>query len=504
MIKLENVTYRYEQGPQALDNVSLAIADGEAVAVMGANGSGKTTFARLVAGLYEPARGRVSVDGGNGSGGTVGILFQNPDNQMVAVTVEKEIAFALENRATPPDEMEERISATLARFRIEHLRRRLTSELSGGEKQRVALASVMVCEPTILVLDEPDSFLDEAGKAALTAELAELQRRNRSMIQVHITQYPQVAAGYERLIVFDRGEIVADRAPSEIFANREFCIATALGFDPSTTNTGTWPVVTEPGQQSRITRIDLQQVAFGYRNGPTVLGPLTTTFAAGEITAVVGPSGAGKSTLGLLLCGLMRPSEGELTYRDDHAAEVPREEIPGRVASILQQPERQFFLPTCGEEVSFGPNNIGRPLRAEDLAAMLDAVGLEAETFTPRDPFRLSGGEKRRLAFAAVLSMGAGHCRVRRADLRARPGGGGAVCRAGAGIARSRSGTGDYYARRRRGQGSGRQSFAHGHGQAVSGLCGVRVFCFSGPGGGIIVDLGAHILIFSPFFHAGT
>ncbi len=403
MIKIENLTYRYDNGPTALSNVSLTINDGEAIAIMGANGSGKTTIARLIAGLYEPSRGRVTVDGGNGSGGSVGILFQNPDNQMVAVTVEKEIAFALENRAVPADEMDRRITATLERFGIAHLRRRLTAELSGGEKQRVALASVMVSEPTVLILDEPDSFLDEAGKKALAAELEKLRRDNPSMIQIHITQYPQAAALYSRLIVFDTGEVVADRPPPEILGNREFCLSAALAFDPQSPSEAPWDSRTE--STPSISSIDLRRVTFGYRGGADVLGPLDVTVTAGEILAVVGPSGAGKSTLGLLLCGLLQPTGGEVRYRDSARDEIGADGIPGQVAAILQQPERQFFLPSCGEEVAFGPDNLGRPLGLDDIAAMLDAVGLPSAEFEQRDPFRLSGGEKRRLAFAAVLSM---------------------------------------------------------------------------------------------------
>ena len=171
MLRFEDVSYRYaEDAPEALREVSVTVNPGEAVAVMGANGSGKSTFVRLAARLHEPSKGWVKVTDRAGRETPVGILFQNPDNQMVAVTVEKEIAFALENLATPLDEMEERITDTLARFGISHLRRRLTAELSGGEKQRVALASVMISEPEVLVLDEPDSYLDQAGKIALREE----------------------------------------------------------------------------------------------------------------------------------------------------------------------------------------------------------------------------------------------------------------------------------------------------------------------------------------------
>jgi len=408
MVNFDDVTFWYsDDAPPVLRGISLAIEPGESVAVMGANGSGKSTFARLVASLYEPSGGTVTVRAENGDRIWVGILFQNPDNQMVTVTVEKEIAFALENRAVPPEEMERRITETLERFSILHLRQRLTAELSGGEKQRVALASVMICEPSVLVLDEPDSFLDEEGKVALKAELAALRLSRPDMIQIHITQYPRIAAGYDRLVVFEAGEIAGDARPESIFADPRFCRRTAIGhlldgFRPGRSTIA--PSVSAP--QDGIGRIEFRALEFGYPGGGTVLGPVTASLRAGEIVGVVGRSGSGKSTLGLLACGLLAPTLGEIAYFDTADRPVARDEVPGRVAAILQQPERQFFLSSCAEEIRFGPVNLGRSFDETALRAMFERVGLDPDQFADRDPFRLSGGEKRRLAFAAVLSMG--------------------------------------------------------------------------------------------------
>lgn len=410
MIKFENVTYRYrDRDDPVLSDLTLTIEEGESICMMGANGSGKSTFARIVAGLLTPARGRVVINGSAEHPQPVGMLFQNPDNQMVAVTVEKEVAFGLENLGIPLVEMKRLVNETLQRFRIDHLRQRLTAELSGGEKQRVALASVMVLNPPILVLDEPDSFLDENGKATLREEMARIKAANPRLVEIRITQYPVVARMYPRLVVLDRGVVVADDQPSRIFADHDFCIRKGLAYRLSTGEqpgfAGLEMRSKPPGKGVEVDSVSFRNVAFNHRNGNAVLENISFTLKAGNILGLVGPSGSGKSTLGLLACGLLRPSSGAVVYEDCSGRSVPPEDIPGRVSGLFQLPERQFFLPTCAEEIAFGPRNLGCPHDPKTVAAFFALAGLDAEKFSGRDPFTLSGGEKRRLAFAAVLSM---------------------------------------------------------------------------------------------------
>ncbi|UCG60933.1 MAG: ATP-binding cassette domain-containing protein [Candidatus Zixiibacteriota bacterium] len=409
MIKLENVTYRYTDSSRpALQNISLEIKPGEAVCVMGANGSGKSTFAKLLAGLIEVQQGQLKITNTTSKPIPVGMIFQNPDNQMVAVTVEKELAFALENLGMPQREMELLISENLGKFKLAHLRQRLTSELSGGEKQRVALASVMIFQPDILVLDEPDSFLDEEGKAALRMELDNIRKQRPSMVQIHISQYPYVAYQYDRLLVFDRGEIIADDEPRTILNNIELCDRAGLCYPDVSTKRVIVPGHgdTERDRRAvRLTAIKADAVRFAYTEEADILRNLTFDFKAGEIVGVVGLSGSGKSTLGNLLCALLEPTAGRISYLAHDGEDIDSEKLRGSVTGVFQQPERQFFLPTCLEEVNFGPENFGRTPAEQQSKAFFAMVGLEADTFGSRDPFSLSGGEKRRLAFAAVLSM---------------------------------------------------------------------------------------------------
>ncbi len=404
-VKLDNVVYRYPGRPQtAVAGVSMRLKAGEAVAVMGANGGGKSTLARLIAGLLTPDSGRIRIDYDGPAPRPVGILFQNPDNQMVAVTVEKEIAFGLENIGMSPSDMESRIAATLARFGIDHLRRRLTSELSGGEKQRVALAATMVFEPPIVILDEPDSYLDVAGRRSLRAELDRLRAQYPDLIEVRITQYPEVARMYRRMLVCHEGRLVADGSPSDVFARSDDCLQWGIAYDTSSEAPGEPPVPFEPDNDSSlINRIRLEEVSFAWAEDHPVLDDVSLEMKRGRVIGVVGPSGSGKTTLAHLVCRLLTPTSGSVLYLDGDGSAAGQ--LSGQVSGVFQQPERQFFLTTCEEEIRFGPSNLGRELTGDQVEGQLARVGLPYERFAGRDPFSLSGGEKRRLAFASVLAM---------------------------------------------------------------------------------------------------
>jgi energy-coupling factor transport system ATP-binding protein len=409
MLTLDHLTFSYDSGKLALDDVSLSINASERVCIMGANGSGKSTLARLIAGLVEPTRGAIQIDLPESlpQVSRIGILFQNPDNQMVASVVENEIAFALENLAMPMAEMEPRVLATLSRFGIEHLRTRLTHELSGGEKQRVALASVMIANPSILILDEPDSFLDASGKLMLSAELERLHAEQPDLIEIRITQYPEVAKQYPRLLVFAEGKLAADHSPTKIFANVEFCRKVGLRYDENlSTDTKSNIWITESARnEAQPNSIEVKSVSFEYIEDQTIIDELSLTWNRGEIIGIAGDSGSGKTTFGQLLCGLLKPTSGEVTFYDADNHLLSLKPKPGWVVGAFQQPERQFFLSTCREEIGFGPRNIGMKLTDDQISSLMELVGLNPHEFLLRDPFSLSMGEKRRLAFAAILSM---------------------------------------------------------------------------------------------------
>ncbi len=230
MIEVIKITYQYPGGESTftLRGVSFQLNRGERVALMGANGSGKTTFIRCLNGLLIPREGEVCVDGHSTRDASqiyevrrlVGMAFQNPDNQIVATTVDRELAFGMENIGIPTDEMKKRVSEALERFHMESYRTTAPHLLSGGERQKLALASIWVMRPKYLVLDEPTSLLDPQGRR----EVLELIRRESDEGKIGVllvTQFPEEALGFDRLVIMDKGEIVLDGPPHLLFQHEE-------------------------------------------------------------------------------------------------------------------------------------------------------------------------------------------------------------------------------------------------------------------------------------------
>jgi energy-coupling factor transport system ATP-binding protein len=234
MIEVRNISFSYpgeNDAPQLiLDDVSLQIGAGESIAVMGRNGSGKTTFARCLNGLLLPSSGQVLVDGLCTADPAqlasirrrVGMVFQNPDNQIVSATVEREIAFGLENLGTDFEQMHKIVDAMLKKFNLTAYRQRPPHHLSGGEKQRLALAAVMAMNPRYLVLDEPTSLLDPKSRRDVLESVQSLHHSPQSeeaITTMLITQFPEEALHADRLIIFHLGRILMDGEPAVIFSH---------------------------------------------------------------------------------------------------------------------------------------------------------------------------------------------------------------------------------------------------------------------------------------------
>ncbi len=239
MIDIQDISFYYpSEGDEkvlALEGIDLQIREGEYVAIMGHNGSGKTTLARCLNALLIPQSGKVFVDRLATAEEKnivtirkkVGMVFQNPDNQIVSTSVEREIAFGLENLGVATETIRQVVTAILERFDLTRYRKYPPHLLSGGEKQRVALASVFAMNPSYLVLDEPTSMLDPGGRRDLLDLLAEIKSDNRTkkttdqVTIVLITQFPEEALQADRLIVIENSSILFDDEPRIVFQNVE-------------------------------------------------------------------------------------------------------------------------------------------------------------------------------------------------------------------------------------------------------------------------------------------
>ena len=448
MIEIDQLEYVHPGGVPALRGIQVTLAPEQCTALMGPNGSGKTTLARCLNGLLTPSSGTVSVDGVEVTESSlpdirrrVAMVFQNPDDALVAPTVETDIAFGLENLGLPPAQMRERVQEILEAFHLERYREHPPHLLSGGERQRLAVASAIAVRPDYLILDEPTALLDPGAREEPMLLIGKLAREEGLGI-LHITQSPEEAAMADRLLLLNDGQLVGDGAPRTIFSDAPKldalrlavpfsvdCAMAAAGSavdalhlaelsDWLTTNfdapaPGNLAVVGVGDGAGRKERLEARQLSHQYTAGVAspvaALEAVDLSITAGSIHAVVGPSGSGKTTLVQHLNALLRPSSGTvLLDGEDIWADGNGHGARRRVGLVFQFPEAQLFEETIAEDVAFGPNNHGcspeESRRRTDEA--LDRVGLPRAVFGNRSPMALSGGERRRAAIAGVLAIG--------------------------------------------------------------------------------------------------
>ena len=379
---VERLTFAYPHGERdALRNVSLDVAAGEFVVVLGPSGSGKSTLLRALAGLVPHFHGGRFAGAVHVAGldtrvhrpwtlaGTVASVFQDPEEQVVLTRVEAEVAFGLENIGVAPGEIRPRVEQALADVGIAHLRERPLASLSGGELQRVCLASALALRPRLLLLDEPTSQLDPSGAEEFVELVAAL-----GIAVVCAEQRPALPLRYaDRVVFMENGRVafasdvasavewLADQRPSFVVSEQE---------------------PPEPGAaRERVCTVD--GATFSYADGRSVITNMSLTLRRGEVVALVGPNGSGKTTLAKLAAGLLDPQSG-------------RVERLGRAGYLAQDAGRHLVTERVVEEVALGSGDVERAVRA------LRDVGLAgAEDRHPRD---LSSGERERLALAAVLA----------------------------------------------------------------------------------------------------
>lgn len=431
VVRLSRVTLRYGEDC-ALDDVTLEVPRGQRVCVLGANGSGKSTLASVICGLLAPDEGDVELVGERVcEGGApdleayrrarrgLGLVFQNPDDQIVTSVVADDVAFGPENLGLPRDEIRRRVDRELARVALTDYARADPSRMSGGQRQRVCIAGALAMEPQVLVLDEPSSLLDVRGREAIMRVMGRLAAAGATL--VHVTHFMDEALEADRVIVMRAGRIVLDGAPSEVFCGANAGLIDELGLElpfdlrllrARRALAGGTGVKHE--QQALLSKNSAPReqfcrvsgVSYSYTPRHAALADVSFQVLEGETCAVVGQTGSGKSTLLRLLCGLEAPDAGSVEVAGaTTATKRGRRDVRRAVGYVMQHPERQLFAQTVESDVAFGPRNMGLP--ADEVARRvdhaLDLVGLAAKKSL--SPFELSGGQKRLAAIAGVLAM---------------------------------------------------------------------------------------------------
>ncbi len=465
IIELKNVSFSYTsnitgESLLAIDDVSMNVKKGEFVAVLGANGSGKSTLCKLINAQLMPKKGDVTVYGMNTKEEekiwdirkNCGMVFQNPDNQIVATIVEEDVAFGPENLGVPPAEIRKRVDESLKIVDMLDYKDHSPNLLSGGQKQRVAIAGILAINPDIILFDEPTAMLDPSGRKDVLDTILRLNREQNKTILL-ITHYMEEAINADRVVVFEQGKIVRDEAPREIFKDpneiRKYgldspfvpemeyllgdkktgctsfelkdyadCVLKKIKengkakFDENSYNEFRDEVVSESSEFDGNAEIALKNMSHVYSKDTPfekiAVDDVTLSIKQGEFVGVIGHTGSGKSTLIQHFNALLFPTSGEVHVEGEKISKDMRLiGLRQRVGMVFQYPEHQLFEETCAKDIAYGPKNLGLGEEEIDkrVKDAIEDVGLDYEWVKDRSPFELSGGQKRRVAIAGVLAM---------------------------------------------------------------------------------------------------
>ena len=472
---LDDVSFSYvhmeTEVVSALSDVSLSLGRGSYTALLGRNGSGKSTMAKLIDVLELPQEGSVLVIGNNTNDESVfweirtscGMVFQNPDNQIVGTTVEEDVAFGPENLGVPTAEIRSRVDDALRYVGLTELSLRQPSQLSGGQKQKLAIAGILAMSPQILLLDESTSMLDPISRDDFLA-LVDKLIRDKHMTVLHITHDMSEACLADRIVVLDHGKVALSGTPGEVFSQVEavralgldvpvfadlaFTVSERLGVEPdrkilfsrelalngiremlrrppvtympAASESGTAesgkaesPVSDKDKPEAR-TVLQVSHLSHFYeKGGAPALDDVSFSVKEGEIFAIIGHSGSGKTTLITHLNGLMRPESGDVFVYPKDGTEplnvrknADVRSIRRLVGLLFQYPEYQLFEETVRKDIAFGPKKMGyKDSQIEEkVQSAIRLLGLD-DSILERSPFELSGGQKRRVAFAGVIAM---------------------------------------------------------------------------------------------------
>jgi energy-coupling factor transport system ATP-binding protein len=402
MISIQNLSYRFPgRTDEALGDVNMDIAPGEFVVLAGPSGCGKSTLALALTGIlfrqYDgEARGTVQVGEFDARESpiydlaeVVGLVQQNPENQFCTLTVRDEVAFGLENRRLPPAEIARRLEWALHVVGAPPLLERSLATLSGGEKQKVAIAAVMAAKPQVLILDEPTSNLDPAATADILRTIAQIRAEAALTVIVIEHKLSFLAPLAPRLVRMAAGRIVADGP---------------IGPGDSVSHWADRPAALPVPSCDGPPLVRVAGLHAGH-NGRAVLHDLSLQVHPGEFIAVMGDNGTGKSTFLLSLLGLLKPAQGCVEVAGQDTRRTPASRLARQSAFVFQNPDHQLFADSVLDEAAFAPRNLDL-LDADKMRWLRDALGRSGLAGREEEhPHRLSYGEKRRLNMVSVLGI---------------------------------------------------------------------------------------------------
>lgn len=461
-IHTEKLKFRYKTEDSSLcknviDEVNLDINSGEFIAIVGENGCGKSTLSKHFNAILLPSGGKVYVDGIDTISEAdkyeirrrVGLVLQNPENQIIASVVEEDVAFGPENLSLPPKEIRKRVDEALKIVNMYEYRHFAPHKLSGGQKQRIAIAGILAMKPKCIVLDEPTSMLDPQGREDVLQIITKLNHENGITV-ILITHFMDEATFANRVLIMSNGKIVMHGTPREVFSrpaelkrySLEVPAATQIanllhenGYNisrPVLTDTECASAICDMLQNKNATPkrledtckniiqsekpkqnvFEIKNLSFVYGKGTsfekTALSKLNISITENEFVGIIGHTGSGKSTFIQHLNGLLKPSSGEILFKGQNIWENPKKikSLRFQVGLVFQYPEHQLFEETIFKDIAFGPKNMGlseNEIRQRVFMAA-DFVGLPRSSLQ-QSPFELSGGQKRRTAIAGVIAM---------------------------------------------------------------------------------------------------
>ena len=442
-IEIENLKYRYPKTKNlALDGITLSIEKGSFVGIIGRNGSGKSTLASAIIGLvpqfYKGAYGgSVKVDTLDASkvpvselAKKVGLVFQNPFNQLSGAKdkVYDEVCFGMQNFSIPPEEMRKRADDILKRLGIYEFRDRNPFDLSGGQMQRVAIASILVLNPDVIILDEPTSQLDPAGSEEVFKVVEALRASGITVIMIE-QKIDKIASYSDSILLLDNGHMIAYGSPSEILSRADLeehgvipPVVTRISKNLDIKkDDGTYPInlseaesllngklsfhaIEDKREERGEEYFRIENLSFHYTEGTDVLKNVNLSFD-NHPTAIIGQNGARKTTLAKLMKGLLKPTEGRIIFRGKDTGNATAASLASSIGYVFQNPDDQIFKPRVLDEVMFGPVNIGMDSTAAKEKALEALRLVKLEGAKDRNPYDLDLHERKMVALASVIAM---------------------------------------------------------------------------------------------------